>query len=204
MWVTVRLMPDFKTIAHFCKDCSKAIRDIRHQLVALCRQLGLFTEILVAIDGGKFKGVANKKLELWLAARRVTIGSAKCTLAGAGDGLAIVHTDHVVIRYRMLYVRLDIVRLDVRSTKLWVGIKFDGHIFGDCSIKQVIAPLREIVSHQSLPLGIESVVMHCAFFCERPARHLSFTAQLLNRCDWPPVYALPFPFLHESTHVGRQ
>ncbi|KTB84259.1 transposase [Pseudomonas syringae ICMP 13102] len=60
MWLTGRLMPDFKTIANFRKDNSKAIRGVCRQFVMLCQQLGLFGENLVAIDGGKFKAVNNR------------------------------------------------------------------------------------------------------------------------------------------------
>ena len=60
MWLTGRLMPDFKTIAHFRKDNSKAIRGVCRQFVVLCQQLGLFGENLVAIDGSKFKAVNNR------------------------------------------------------------------------------------------------------------------------------------------------
>ena len=60
MWLTGRLMPDFKTIANFRKDNSKAIRGVCRQFVLLCQQLGLFGENLVAIDGSKFKAVNNR------------------------------------------------------------------------------------------------------------------------------------------------
>lgn len=60
MWLTGRLMPDFKTIANFRKDNGKAIRGVCRQFVVLCQQLGLFTEALVAIDGSKFKAVNNR------------------------------------------------------------------------------------------------------------------------------------------------
>jgi len=60
MWLTGRLMPDFKTIASFRKDNSKAIRGVCRQFVVLCQQLGLFGENLVAIDGSKFKAVNNR------------------------------------------------------------------------------------------------------------------------------------------------
>ncbi|MBN0091186.1 IS1182-like element ISPa7 family transposase, partial [Pseudomonas aeruginosa] len=59
MWLTGRLMPDFKTIANFRKDNGKAIRGVCRQFVVLCQQLGLFSEALVAIDGSKFKAVNN-------------------------------------------------------------------------------------------------------------------------------------------------
>jgi len=57
MWLTCRLMPDFKTIARFRKDNGRAIRNVCKQFVALCRELGLFTQAIVAIDGSKFKAV---------------------------------------------------------------------------------------------------------------------------------------------------
>ena len=60
MWLTGRLMPDFKTIANFRKDNGRAIRGVCRQFVVLCQQLGLFSEALVAIDGSKFKAVNNR------------------------------------------------------------------------------------------------------------------------------------------------
>ena len=60
MWLTGRLMPDFKTIADFRKDNGKAIRNVCRQFVMLCRRLELFSEALVAIDGSKFKAVNNR------------------------------------------------------------------------------------------------------------------------------------------------
>jgi len=60
MWLTGRLMPDFKTIADFRKDNGKAIRSVCRQFVVLCQQFGLFADALVAIDGSKFKAVNNR------------------------------------------------------------------------------------------------------------------------------------------------
>jgi transposase len=60
MWLTSRLRPDFKTIADFRKDNGKAIRRVCSQFVVLCRQLNLFSEAIVAIDGSKFKAVNNR------------------------------------------------------------------------------------------------------------------------------------------------
>jgi len=53
-------MPDFKTIANFRKDNGRAIRQVCRQFIVLCRQLNLFTQALVAIDGSKFKAVNNR------------------------------------------------------------------------------------------------------------------------------------------------
>ncbi len=60
MWLTSRLTPDFKTIARFRKDNGKAIRSVCRQFVELCRQLDLFSQAIVAIDGSKFKAVNNR------------------------------------------------------------------------------------------------------------------------------------------------
>ena len=60
MWLTGRLMPDFKTIANFRKDNGKAIGKVCRQFVVMCQQLGLFSDALVAIDGSKFKAVNNR------------------------------------------------------------------------------------------------------------------------------------------------
>ncbi len=60
MWLTSRLMPDFKTIADFRKDNGEAIRRVCREFVVLCRKLDLFAEALVAIDGAKFKAVNTR------------------------------------------------------------------------------------------------------------------------------------------------
>ncbi|AIB37646.1 hypothetical protein PFLUOLIPICF7_17235 [Pseudomonas simiae] len=60
MWLTGRLMPDFKTIANFRKDNSKAIRCVCRQFVVLCQPLALFGENLVSIDASKFKAVNSR------------------------------------------------------------------------------------------------------------------------------------------------
>jgi transposase len=57
MWLTGHLVPDHKTIADFRKDNGRAIRKVCARFVALCRQLELFAEASVAIDGAKFKAV---------------------------------------------------------------------------------------------------------------------------------------------------
>src|SRR5439155_25076850 len=60
IWLTGRLMPDFKTIADFRKDNGKAIRQVCKEFVVLCRSLNLFCDAIVAIDGSKFKAVNNR------------------------------------------------------------------------------------------------------------------------------------------------
>lgn len=60
MWLTGRLAPDFKTIADFRRDNGEAIRRVCRQFIELSRQLGLFSDAMVAIDGSKFKAVNNR------------------------------------------------------------------------------------------------------------------------------------------------
>jgi transposase len=60
VWLTGRLMPDFKTIADFRRDNGEAIRKVCRQFIELSRQVGLFAEGVVAIDGSKFKAVNNR------------------------------------------------------------------------------------------------------------------------------------------------
>jgi transposase len=60
IWLTGRLTPDFKTIADFRKDNGKAIRGVCREFVVMCRELNLFSEAIVAIDGSKFKAVNNR------------------------------------------------------------------------------------------------------------------------------------------------
>ena len=73
MWLTGRLAPDFKTIANFRRDNGAAIRAVCAQFLVLCRQLGLFTRAVVAIDGSKFKAVNNRDKNFTVAkvAKRV-------------------------------------------------------------------------------------------------------------------------------------
>jgi transposase len=57
MWLTGRLAPDFKTIADFRRDNGTGIRNVCRRFVELCRELKLFSQAVVAIDGSKFKAV---------------------------------------------------------------------------------------------------------------------------------------------------
>ncbi len=60
MWLTGRLAPDFKTIADFRRDSGTGIRNVCRRFVVLCRELRLFSQAIVAIDGSKFKAVNNR------------------------------------------------------------------------------------------------------------------------------------------------
>ena|SRR5690348_7221470 len=60
MWLTGRLAPDFKTIADFRRDNGAAIRQVCREFIELGRQVGLFAEAVLAVDGSKFKAVNNR------------------------------------------------------------------------------------------------------------------------------------------------
>ena len=60
VWLLNRLAPDFKTIADFRRDNAKGIKSCCRQFVMLCKQLNLFADSLIAIDGSRFKAVNNR------------------------------------------------------------------------------------------------------------------------------------------------
>jgi hypothetical protein len=60
MWLTGRLAPDFKTIAEFRRSNGLGIRNVCRRFVVICRDLKLFTQAVVAIDGSKFKAVNSR------------------------------------------------------------------------------------------------------------------------------------------------
>lgn len=60
MWLTGRLVPDFKTIADFRRNNGAGIRNVCKQFIAMCRQLKVFSQAIVAIDGSKFKAVNSR------------------------------------------------------------------------------------------------------------------------------------------------
>jgi transposase len=60
IWLLRKLRPDFKTIADFRKNNTKALQALFREFVLLCKQLDLFGAELLATDGRKFKAVNNK------------------------------------------------------------------------------------------------------------------------------------------------
>ncbi|MBS7350885.1 MAG: IS1182 family transposase, partial [Comamonas sp.] len=59
MWLTGRLAPDFKTIADFRHHNGVGIRKVCSHFIGICRELKLFSQAIIAIDGSKFKAVNN-------------------------------------------------------------------------------------------------------------------------------------------------
>jgi transposase len=81
MWLTGRLMPDFKTIADFRRDNSAAIRSACAQFVVLCRQFNLFTRAVVALDGSRFKAVNNRDKNFTVAKVAKRIEQVEASIA---------------------------------------------------------------------------------------------------------------------------
>ena len=87
IWLTGRLMPDFKTIADFRKDNKQAIRRVCAEFVGLCRELNLFSATLVAIDGSKFKAVNNRDKNFTKAKMKRRLKDVESAIDDhAGDG----------------------------------------------------------------------------------------------------------------------
>lgn len=61
IWLMKKLTPDFKTIADFRKDNTKALKEVTKQFVFVLKKLDLFGNELVAIDGSKFRAQNGKK-----------------------------------------------------------------------------------------------------------------------------------------------
>ena len=59
MWLTGRLAPDFKTIADFRHHNGVGIRKVCSHFIGICRELKLFSQAIIAIDGSTFKAVNN-------------------------------------------------------------------------------------------------------------------------------------------------
>lgn len=60
MWLLRKLRPDFKTIADFRKDNLKGIQNVCREFTMVCKDLGLLSGNLAAIDGSKFKACNSR------------------------------------------------------------------------------------------------------------------------------------------------
>src|SRR6186997_2090361 len=81
MWLTGRLAPDFKTIADFRRDNGPAICAACAQFIVICRDLGLFSRRLAAIDGSKFKGVNARDKNFTRSKIRTRLAKLEETIA---------------------------------------------------------------------------------------------------------------------------
>ena len=80
MWLLGKLAPDFKTIADFRRDNGEALRASCAAFVAICRQIGLLTGGVVAVDGSRFKAVNTRDKNYTPAAVRRRIEQAEASI----------------------------------------------------------------------------------------------------------------------------
>jgi CheY-like chemotaxis protein len=119
MWLTGRLMPDFKTIADFRKNNGAAIRSVCQQFTALCRRLDLFSEAVVAVDGSKFKAVNNRDRNFTSTktAKRIEQIAASRKRSQSALDLAAV-TEGAAAQTKTTKLREKIILLDQRMQHL--------------------------------------------------------------------------------------
>ena len=61
LWLLRKLKPDFKTIADFRKDNSKALKGVFKQFTLLCKDWNLYGKEVIAVDGSKFRASNSKR-----------------------------------------------------------------------------------------------------------------------------------------------
>ena len=120
MWLTGRLMPDFKTIAHFRCDNGPAIRAACAQFVVLCRRLSLFTRAVVAVDGSKFKAVNNRDKNFTVAKVAKRIEQVEASIArylAALDHADRQHDDVSEAKTTRIQEKIEGLRRQMQSLK---------------------------------------------------------------------------------------
>lgn len=134
MWLTGRLAPDFKTIADFRKDNGEAIRGVCREFVVLCRQLGLFAQALVAIDGSKFKAVNNRD-------RNFTVTKMKRRLEQIDESIArYLWQMDAVDRQESATAKAKVARLQDKIAKL----KKEMQRLKELEVRMLAMPDRQI------------------------------------------------------------
>jgi transposase len=61
MWLMNKTKPDHKTISNFRKDNQQALKEVFKEFTLLCKDLNLFSQEFIAIDGSKFRASNSKK-----------------------------------------------------------------------------------------------------------------------------------------------
>ncbi|MGI6678148.1 MAG: transposase [Dehalobacterium sp.] len=61
LWLLKKLKPDFKTIADFRKDNSKALKEVFRQFALLCKEWNLYGKEVIVVDGSKFRASNSKR-----------------------------------------------------------------------------------------------------------------------------------------------
>ena len=124
MWLLERLSPDFKTIADFRKDNSKGIKNTCRTFIDLCRQMNMFTDTVVAIDGSKFKAVNNSKKNYTPSKLKFHIDRFEKHLTGylkrldEADKYENQTVDDGVINDKITWLKKRLVELKAMETKV--------------------------------------------------------------------------------------
>ncbi len=126
MWLTGRLMSDFKTIADFRRDNGPAIRAASTHFIVLCRQFNLFTGITEKIEGLRRQMKSLKEMERQVEAapdKQVALsdpdaGSMATSGKGTGTGtvgynvqIAVDAEHHLIVAHEVTNVGSDRARL---------------------------------------------------------------------------------------------
>lgn len=120
MWLLGKLAPDFKTIADFRRDNGEPLRAACAAFVAICRQIGLLTGGVVAVDGSRFKAVNTRDKNYTPAAVRRRIEQAEASIERylqALDTADRQEGEEAELRGDRLKERLASLRLQVRELK---------------------------------------------------------------------------------------
>jgi transposase len=117
MWLTGRLAPDFKTIADFRRDNGKGIRGACSRFVELCRDMKLFSQAAVAIDGSKFKAVNSRDNNVTpakIVARKKQIDESIDRYMGELDAADRNHPGEFVAKTTRLTEKIKTLREQMR------------------------------------------------------------------------------------------
>jgi hypothetical protein len=111
------LAPDFKTIADFRRDNGKGIRGACSRFVELCRDMKLFSQAAVAIDGSKFKAVNSRDNNVTpakIVARRKQIDESIERYIGELDAADRNHPGEFVAKTTRLTEKIKTLREQMR------------------------------------------------------------------------------------------
>lgn len=121
MWLLGKLAPDFKTLADFRRDNGEAIRATCAAFVGICRQVGLLTGGVVAVDGSRFKAVNTRDKNFTPGAVRRRIEQAEASIERylqALDTADRQEGEEAEIRGDRIKDRLAALRKQVRDLRI--------------------------------------------------------------------------------------
>lgn len=124
MWLVERLSPDFKTIADFRKNNSKGIKNTCRTFIELCRQMNMFTDTIITIDGSKFKAVNNSKKNYTPSKLKFHVDRFEKNLAAYlkqlddADESERQSPDNVVIGDKIVWLKKRLAELKVLEEKV--------------------------------------------------------------------------------------